>query len=95
MNNNLRGERRICPCGELKFYDLNRSKLECPRCKKEIIIEALIKKTTASQNPFSQKTNLKDELIEKDAIEKKVADENIDDEMKTEDDTSTIVNIDE
>ena len=89
MNNNLRGERRICPCCELKFYDLNRSKLECPKCKKEIIIEALIKKTAASQNPFSQKTNLKDELIEK------VADENIDDEMETEDDTSAIVNIDE
>ena len=79
MNNNLRGERRICPCGELKFYDLNRSKLECPKCKKEIIIEALIKKT-----------NVKDE-----PIKKELADENIDDEMETEDDTSTIVNIDE
>jgi hypothetical protein len=90
MNNNLRGERRICPCGELKFYDLNRSKLECPKCKKEIIIEALIKKTATSQNPFSQKTNVKDE-----PIKKELADENIDDEMETEDDTSTIVNIDE
>ena len=67
MNNNLRGERRICPCGELKFYDLNRSKLECPKCKKEIIIEALIKKTATSQNPFSQKTNVKDEPIKKDS----------------------------
>ena len=90
MNNHLRGERRICPCGELKFYDLNRSKLECPKCKKEIIIEALIKKTATSQNPFSQKTNVKDE-----PIKKELADENIDDEMETEDDTSTIVNIDE
>ena len=89
MNNHLRGERRICPFCELKFYDLNRSKLECPRCKNEIIIEDLIKKPIASQ-----KTNLKEKLIEKSNVEE-VEDENIDNEMETEDDTSTIVNIDE
>tara|TARA_B100000029_G_scaffold512564_1_gene609559 strand:+ start:1569 stop:1853 length:285 start_codon:yes stop_codon:yes gene_type:complete len=94
MNNHLRGERHVCPFCELKFYDLNRSKLECPRCKNEIIIESLIKKPIASKNPFSQKTNLKDKPTDKDSM-KEVLDENIDDELETEDDTSTIVNIDE
>ena len=93
MNNHLRGERRICPFCELKFYDLNRAKLECPRCKNEIIIESLIKKSLASESSSSQNINEKDEIIENDAAEEVVT-ENIDDEVESEDDTSTIVNID-
>ena len=92
MNNHLRGERRICPFCELKFYDLNRAKLECPRCKNEIIIESLIKKPLVSKNDFSQNINKKDDIIENADVEE--VDENIDDEVEGEDGNSTIVNID-
>ena len=50
MNNYPRGVKRTCPHCELKFFDMNREKLECPRCKNEIIIEALMRKTPASKN---------------------------------------------
>ena len=64
MNNYLKVEKRTCPCGELKFFDFNRLKLECPRCKKDIIIEALDRKPYVSKNAALQINNEEKELAD-------------------------------
>ena len=93
MNNNHRGEKRTCPHCELKFFDLNRDKLECPRCKNEIIIESLKRKSTVSEASFSN--NKKEpEIIQETSDLEDDDGENIDDETVEEDDNSTIVDID-
>ena len=101
MNNYLKGEKRTCPCGELKFFDFNRLKLECPRCKKDIIIEALDRKPYVSKNAALQINNEEKEFLEtpdkEDALENiENNEENVEDlDISDDDDNSTIVNIEE
>lgn len=94
MNNYFKGEKRTCPHCELKFYDLNRDKLECPRCKNEIIIESLKRKSTVSEVTFSNNKKKEEEIILKTSDQEDNDRENIDDETVEEDDNSTIVDID-
>ena len=35
------GQKRICSCGKIRFYDLNKSKIECPECAEIIDIDFL------------------------------------------------------
>ena len=35
------GQKRICSCGKIRFYDLNKSKIECPECAELIDISFL------------------------------------------------------
>ena len=35
------GQKRICSCGKIRFYDLNKSKIECPECAELIDISYL------------------------------------------------------
>ena len=94
MNNYSRGVKRTCPHCELKFFDMNREKLECPRCKNEIIIEALMRKTPASKNAALHINKKEEQSLDTKYIEEDM--ENIeDDDINDEDDNSTIVNIDE
>ena len=101
MNNYLKGEKRTCPYCELKFFDFNRLKLECPRCKNEIIIEALESKSSVPKNTALQINNEEKEMLEtsdkEDALENiEDNEENIHDhDINDDDDNSTIVNIDE
>ena len=37
------GHKRICPCGKITYYDLNKIKLDCPTCGKEIEVANLSK----------------------------------------------------
>lgn len=37
------GQKRICPCNKIKYYDLGREKLDCPECGKEIEVVNLLK----------------------------------------------------
>tara|TARA_B100001013_G_scaffold269748_1_gene171056 strand:+ start:201 stop:569 length:369 start_codon:yes stop_codon:yes gene_type:complete len=37
------GQKRICPCNKIRYYDLGREKLECPECGKEIEVLNLAK----------------------------------------------------
>ena len=37
------GQKRICPCNKIRYYDLGREKLECPECGKEIEVLNLTK----------------------------------------------------
>ena len=93
MNNYYKGEKRTCPHCELKFFDLNRNKLECPRCKNEIIIESLKRKSTGSEASFSNNKKEEDIILETSDL-KDDDKENVDDETVEEDDNSTIVDID-
>ena len=93
MNNNHKGEKRTCPHCELKFYDLKREKLECPRCKNEIIIESLKRKSTVSEDSFSNNKK-EEEIISETSDLEDDGRENVDDLTVDEDDNSTIVDID-
>ena len=91
MNNYLRGEKRICPFCATKFFDLNRPKIDCPKCNKEIVIESLTIKTIPPKINFSEQNQEK--LLSED---KKPLEDNFDDDNINEDDNnSTLVNIDE
>ena len=35
------GQKRICSCGKIRFYDLNKTKIECPECAEIIDIDFL------------------------------------------------------
>ena len=37
------GQKRICPCNKIRYYDLGREKLDCPECGKEIEVVNLAK----------------------------------------------------
>ena len=37
------GQKRICPCNKIRYYDLGRVKLDCPECGKEIEVVNLAK----------------------------------------------------
>ena len=91
MKNHHRGLKQTCPCGEFKFYDFNRSKLECPKCNKEIILEALVKKKIISKSSLQDNKTIR-ENPENNNINK-VLDDNIDNELESEYDTSTIVDV--
>ena len=93
MNNYHKGEKRTCPHCELKFYDLKREKLECPRCKNEIIIESLKRKSTVSEDSFSNNKK-EEEIISETSDLEDDGRENVDDLTVDEDDNSTIVDID-
>ena len=99
MNNYSRGEKRVCSSCGTKFFDLNRTKLNCPNCNTEIIIENLSKKEIKLKQKSSEKATkeVKENLNEKDL---ESFEDNIDDEYKSEneideeDSNSTVVDID-
>ena len=93
MNNHHKGEKRTCPHCELKFFDLNRDKLECPRCKNEIVIESLKRKSIVSEDSFANNKK-EEEIIPETSVLEDDDKENIDDVTVEEDDNSTIVDID-
>tara|TARA_B100000315_G_C14452305_1_gene529720 strand:- start:378 stop:710 length:333 start_codon:yes stop_codon:yes gene_type:complete len=35
------GKKRVCSCGKIRFYDLNKKKIECPECGEIIDISFL------------------------------------------------------
>jgi len=35
------GKKRVCSCGKIRFYDLNKKKIECPECSEIIDINFL------------------------------------------------------
>ena len=93
MNNYHKGEKRTCPHCELQFYDLNRDKLQCPRCKNEIIIESLKRQSTVSEASFSNNKKEEEIILVTPDLEDDDK-EIVDDETVEEDDNSTIVDID-
>tara|TARA_Y100001970_G_C14081296_1_gene774858 strand:- start:321 stop:593 length:273 start_codon:yes stop_codon:yes gene_type:complete len=90
MNNGIKGDKHICSNCGTKFFDLNKTKILCPKCN----IEVLNKKTSDNLAVISKKdkTNVDTEIDDK--IVDNVEQDNIDEDMDTEDDTSTIIDID-
>ena len=43
MSTKAWGQKRICPCNKIKYYDLGRERLDCPECGKEIEVVNLLK----------------------------------------------------
>ena len=41
MSTKAWGQKRICSCGKIRFYDLNKTKIECPECAEIIDIDFL------------------------------------------------------
>ena len=94
MNNSIKGEKHNCSNCGAKFFDLNKKPIICPKCNTEVIDKSVVK-----TKPIISDTEIKESIIDKpfnkgiDALEG--ADIENDDLEEDEDDTSTIVNIDE
>jgi len=37
------GQKRVCPCSKIRYYDLGKEELECPECGKLIEVTSLAK----------------------------------------------------
>ena len=68
MNKNVRGKKRICLYCTNKFYDLNKSIITCPKCKKE----QLIKKVETKISESILKTKIKEKVDIDDSLEEDV-----------------------
>ena len=90
MNNHDRGEKRECPNCGAKFYDLGRKTLDCPKCRTKISIDSLNKESVLSKRTI--KNNIE---VEQNEAENNDIIETFDDALEeSEENTSTIVNID-
>ena len=93
MNNYLRGEKRTCPFCATKFFDFKKSKIECPKCNKEIIIESLSNSPLTSKNTISNKNE--EELLAVQSLDDDVEDNLENDTINEDENNSTLINIDE
>ena len=91
MNNNIKGEKHICSnCGQ-KFFDLNKRPIVCPKCNTEVLEKSFVR----TKNIISD-TKV-DEDIEKTLLsdDKNITDDqNTQNDLDDDDETSAIVNID-
>ncbi len=67
MANSDRGTKRTCQHCEVKFYDLNKEPIICPKCGEEFIIETVtvvpeLKQTEVNESP-EEKIEIIDENI--------------------------------
>ena len=92
MNNSIKGEKRLCSNCGLKFFDLNKRPIICPRCKHEILDKEIAKAKTIER----KKTDMEKSITENDIIVEDEDAENNEDylEEDSDDESSTIVNID-
>ena len=92
MNNSIKGEKHHCSNCGAKFFDLNKQPIICPKCNTEVIDKSAVKTKPIISNPEIEKSivnNNEDiDTIESEDIEN----DNLEED---EDDTSTIINIDE
>ena len=92
MNNSIKGEKHHCSNCGAKFFDLNKQPIICPKCNTEVIDKSVVKTKPIISNPEIEKSivnNNEDiDTIESEDIEN----DNLEED---EDDTSTIINIDE
>ena len=55
------GQKRICSCGKIRFYDLNKKRIECPECAEMIDIDFLAK-SSVEKNFFKKKGDFEQNL---------------------------------
>ncbi|MBV68969.1 MAG: TIGR02300 family protein [Pelagibacterales bacterium] len=92
MNNSIKGEKHHCSNCGAKFFDLNKQPIICPKCNTEVIDKSAVKTKPIISNPEIEKSivNNNEDI---DAIESEdIENDNLEED---EDDTSTIINIDE
>ena len=58
------GQKRICSCGKIRFYDLNKSKIECPECA-EIIDIGFLTNTKIEKNLLKKSSRIFNTVINK------------------------------
>ena len=75
MSNQSWGQKRVCSCGKIRFYDLNKKKIECPECA-EIIDIDFLSNSNVEKNLFKKKfevnKSLEENIIKKKKIKTKV-----------------------
>ena len=78
------GQKRICSCGKIRFYDLNKTKIECPECA-EIIDIDFLSNNKIEKNLLKKNKPILDSVPEKkiDTKDKKNNDEGQDLENET------------
>ena len=91
MNNNIKGEKHICSnCGQ-KFFDLNKRPIVCPKCNTEVLDKSFVRsKRVISVAEEDEK--IKDTLLSED--KNIINDQNTQNDLDDDDETSAIVNID-
>ena len=92
MNNSIKGEKRLCSNCGLKFFDLNKRPIVCPRCKHEFMDKEIGKDKNLVKNQMDEENQLH---ADKDIIQDEGDENNIDIlEEDSDDETTTIINID-
>ena len=96
------GLKRICPCNRTLYYDLGRTKLDCPECGKPIEVTTLLRPrrgrkpgsvniaplTTPITNPIPTTTEKKDDVLDIESLDVNTDNEVLDDDrVLIEDDT--------
>mgnify|MGYP001218360316 CR=1 FL=1 len=92
MNNSIKGEKHHCSNCGAKFFDLNKQPIICPKCNTEVMDKSVVKTKPVISSAVKDKS-IVDNNEDIDGV--KVEDIENDDVEEDEDDTSTLVNIDE
>ncbi len=90
MNNTNKGDKHICSNCGTRFFDLNRTKIFCPKCNTEVSNKITIVNsiTTKKENNTNTNSSINDDSI----VEFENSD--VEDNLESEDDNSTIVDLD-
>ena len=91
MNNNIKGEKHICSnCGQ-RFFDLNKRPIVCPKCNTEVLEKPFVgAKNIISETKVNE--NIENTLLSDD--KNIIYDQNTQNDLDDDDETSAIVNID-
>ena len=91
MNNNIKGEKHICSnCGQ-RFFDLNKRPIVCPKCNTEVLEKPFVgAKNIISETKVNE--NIENTLLSDD--KNIINDQNTQNDLDDDDETSAIVNID-
>ena len=90
------GQKRICPCNKIRYYDLGRETLDCPECGKEIEVVNLLKPRRGRKPGSTNVVTVSPESLkpkEKESVEENIDIENVDvetEDANIEDDTVLI-----
>ena len=84
------GLKRICPCNRIMYYDLGRTKLDCPECGKPIEVTTLLRPRRGRKpgsvniapliNPVTPKIEKKEEDLDIENLDIDPVDESLDDD---------------
>ena len=91
MNNSIKGDKHICSnCGQ-RFFDLNKRPIVCPKCNTEVLEKPFVgAKNIISETKVNE--NIENTLLSDD--KNIIYDQNTQNDLDDDDETSAIVNID-